>query len=53
MIVTGTRDWLKESEDDPLTGRDYIKAPPDAPKHLDASKCVYLSFDLLELCLIH
>jgi hypothetical protein len=30
-----TRDWLKESSGNPETGRDWIRAPPEAPKHLD------------------
>lgn len=30
-----TRDWLKESNGNPLTGRDFVKAPPTAPRHLD------------------
>lgn len=29
------RDWLKESSGNPMTGRDWIRAPPQAPKHLD------------------
>ena len=31
------RDWLKESSGDPQTGHDWVRAPPDAPKHLDDS----------------
>jgi len=34
-LCPGTRDWLKESSGNPLTGRDGIRAPPNAPKHLD------------------
>lgn len=29
------RDWLKESSGNPQTGRDWVRAPPEAPKHLD------------------
>jgi hypothetical protein len=29
------RDWLKESSGNPQTGRDWVRAPPQAPKHLD------------------
>jgi len=29
------RDWLKESSGNPQTGRDWVRAPPTAPKHLD------------------
>jgi hypothetical protein len=30
-----SRDWMKESSGNPLSGQDWIKAPPKAPKHLD------------------
>lgn len=29
------RDWLKESSGNPQTGRDWVRSPPEAPKHLD------------------
>jgi glucan 1,3-beta-glucosidase len=29
------RDWFKESSGNPQTGRDWVRAPPQAPKHLD------------------
>lgn len=29
------RDWVKESSGNPQTGRDWIRAPPKAPKYLD------------------
>jgi glucan 1,3-beta-glucosidase len=29
------RDWLKESSGNPQSGRDWVRAPPQAPKHLD------------------
>lgn len=29
------RDWSKESSGDPQTGRDWVRAPPNAPKQLD------------------
>jgi hypothetical protein len=29
------RDWLKESSGNPQTGRDWVRAPPQAPKHMD------------------
>lgn len=29
------RDWLKESSGNPVTGRDWIRGPPNAPPHLD------------------
>jgi len=31
------RDWLKESSGNPQTGHDWVRAPPEAPKHLDDS----------------
>jgi hypothetical protein len=34
-LCPGSRDWLKESSGNPLTGHDWIRAPPNAPKHLD------------------
>lgn len=34
-LCPGSRDWLKESSGNPLTGKDWIRAPPQAPKHLD------------------
>jgi glucan 1,3-beta-glucosidase len=30
-----SRDWLKESSGNPQTGHDWVRAPPEAPKHLD------------------
>jgi hypothetical protein len=30
-----SRDWLKESSGNPQTGHDWVRAPPQAPKHLD------------------
>ena len=33
-LCPGSRDWIKERSD-PLTGQDWIKAPPQAPRHLD------------------
>ena len=29
------RDWLRESSGNPLTGRDWVRAPPEAPKKYD------------------
>lgn len=29
------RDWLRESSGNPQTGRDWVRSPPQAPKHLD------------------
>jgi hypothetical protein len=29
------RDWIRESSGNPATGRDWVRAPPKAPKHLD------------------
>jgi hypothetical protein len=29
------RDWLKESSGNPYTGRDWVRAPPEAPKRHD------------------
>jgi glucan 1,3-beta-glucosidase len=34
------RDWLKESSGNPQTGHDWVKAPPEAPRHLDDSNNV-------------
>lgn len=30
-----SRDWLKESSGNPQTGRDWVRAPPNAPAYLD------------------
>lgn len=34
-LCPGSRDWIKESGGNPLTGKDWIKAPPQAPRRLD------------------
>lgn len=34
-VCPGSRDWIRESSGNPYTGKDWIRAPPDAPKHLD------------------
>ena len=34
-MCPGDRDWIKESSGDPLTGRDWVNSPPNAPKRLD------------------
>jgi glucan 1,3-beta-glucosidase len=34
-LCPGSRDWLKESNGDPLTGQDWIRAPPIAPYGYD------------------
>jgi len=34
-LCPGSRDWLKERDGRPLTGKDWIRAPPEAPPHLD------------------
>jgi hypothetical protein len=34
-LCPADRDWIKESSGDPLTGRDWIRAPPQAPRRLD------------------
>jgi len=34
------RDWIRESSGDPSTGSDWIKAPPQAPKHRDDTDSV-------------
>ena len=34
------RDWLKESSGNPQTGHDWVRAPPEAPRHLDDSNNV-------------
>jgi hypothetical protein len=31
----GSRDWIKEGSGNPLTGQDWISAPPQLPKRLD------------------
>lgn len=31
----GGRDWQKESSGNPATGKDWIRAPPESPPHLD------------------
>jgi glucan 1,3-beta-glucosidase len=34
-LCPGSRDWRKETSDNPLTGQDWIRAPPNIPKVLD------------------
>jgi len=34
-LCPGSRDWRKESSGNPLTGHDWIGAPPNAPSRLD------------------
>lgn len=34
-LCPGGREWIKEASGDPFTGRDWVRAPPDLPKHLD------------------
>lgn len=47
-LCPGSRDWLKESGD-PLTGRDWVKAPPSAPKHLDDTDTVMRNLALKKI----
>lgn len=35
-----TRDWLKESSGNPQTGKDWIRAPPEAPPRMDDTDVV-------------
>lgn len=37
------RDWLKESSGNPNTGRDWVRAPPEAPRHLDDTDNVMMN----------
>jgi glucan 1,3-beta-glucosidase len=34
-LCPGSRDWLQESGGDPLTGQDWIRAPPNVPPNRD------------------
>lgn len=34
-LCPATRDWLKETSGNPLTGHDWVRAPPSAPRQLD------------------
>ena len=34
-LCPGSRDWLKQRNGNPLTGKDWIRAPPNAPPQLD------------------
>ena len=44
-----SRDWVKESSGDPLTGRDWVRVPPEAPKHLDDTDNVMRNIALKKL----
>ena len=44
-----TRDWIKESNGNPLTGRDWVRAPPEAPRHLDDTDNVVRNLALKNL----
>jgi len=44
-----SRDWVKESSGNPLTGRDWVRAPPQAPKHLDDTDNVMRNLALKKL----
>lgn len=39
-LCPGSRDWIRESSGNPLTGKDWIRAPPEASKHLDDTDAV-------------
>jgi hypothetical protein len=47
-LCPGSRDWIKES-DGPLTGHDWIRAPPEAPTHLDDTDAVMKELALKKL----
>jgi hypothetical protein len=47
-LCPGSRDWIKES-DGPLTGKDWIRAPPEAPTHLDDTDAVMRNLALKKL----
>jgi hypothetical protein len=34
-LCPGSRDWLRQPDGNPMIGKDWILAPPTAPKHLD------------------
>jgi glucan 1,3-beta-glucosidase len=34
-LCPGSRDWLKEKSGKPLSGQDWLRLPPNAPKLLD------------------
>jgi len=41
-LCPGSRDWLKTRNGNPLTGRDWIRAPPNAPPQLDDTNDVMM-----------
>uniref|UniRef100_A0A7S2YSP1 Glycoside hydrolase family 5 domain-containing protein n=1 Tax=Entomoneis paludosa TaxID=265537 RepID=A0A7S2YSP1_9STRA len=48
-LCPSSRDWVKESSGNPLTGRDWVKAPPQAPQHLDDTDNVMRNLALKKL----
>lgn len=48
-LCPGDRDWIKESGGDPLSGRDWVTAPPRAPKRLDDTDDVMKNLALKKL----
>lgn len=39
-LCPGSRDWIKERNGNPVTGRDWILAPPNVPQRLDDTDAV-------------
>ena len=48
-LCPASRDWVKESSGNPLTGRDWVRAPPNAPQHLDDTDNVMRNIALKKL----
>lgn len=48
-LCPGSRDWIRESSGNPNTGKDWIRAPPEAPKHLDDTDTVMTELALQKI----
>ena len=48
-LCPGSRDWIRESSGNPYTGKDWIRAPPEAPKKLDDTDTVMAQLALKKI----
>jgi glucan 1,3-beta-glucosidase len=48
-LCPGSRDWIKVSKGNPYTGKDWIRAPPDASKRLDDTDVVMTALALKKI----
>jgi hypothetical protein len=48
-LCPGSRDWVKESSGNPRTGKDWIRAPPGLPKHLDDTDDVMMNLAIRKI----